>query len=119
MAENICDVLERCAAVNHRGGGGVAQRVDAPVDNPRAYQDGPHGIANVIVAALSRKRRPSRLKHANGVRALMAQMCHDGAPDVVGERQIAISVRLRAADVQHAIPPVNITHRQIGRLLAP
>ena len=38
--------------------------------------------------------------------------------DVVGERQIAISVRLRAADVQHAIPPVNITHRQIGHLLA-
>lgn len=70
MAEHIGDLLERGAAVDHRGGGRVAQRVDTPVDNPGAYENGPHGVANMIVAALGRERRPSRLKHADGMRGV-------------------------------------------------
>ena len=96
----------------------VWQRVDAPIANLRAPAR-PHGVADVIVATLGRERRPSRLEHADRVRALMAQMRHDGAADIVGERQIPVSICLRATDVQHAISPINIAHRQIRHLLAP
>jgi hypothetical protein len=118
MTENVGHGFERHATIDHRRGGGMAQRVDTAIMNSSAYQQVPHGVAHVVVASLSRKRGPSRLKHADGVWPLVPQVRDERLADIIGERETTILPRLRAPDMYQAIPPINILYGEIGDFLA-
>jgi hypothetical protein len=84
MAEDIGDVLNEAPPFTIVVAA-VWRSAWTPRSTIRTHQQRPHGVADVMVAALGRERWLSRLKHADGVRALVAQMRHEGVADVLGE----------------------------------